>query len=799
MTTIDPPRVLSAAAHFAALIEHSAAAIIPIDLAGIITAWNASAERLLGFNAAEIVGRHISALTPPELHDEQTAVLERLAAGQIVRIETVRLRRDGKGIWVLITAGPIRDAAGTIVGFSAGMFDIHEAKVTQATLRAVASRQSFLLQLGDLLRSVVDPAEIQAVACRLLGERLNANRVYYGDYEQDEDHLTIQHDYHRDASSVAGRWRIEDYGLEVAQLFRAGRSVVVNNVDTSVLITAETRASYASLHIGACVGIPLVRAGRLVMMMAVLQNEPRTWTTDEVALIQETAERTWEAVERGRAEQRLRQSEERLRRALSIKTVGVISFRADGPVFDCNDAFLAMSGFDRADIEAGELTWQTLTPPEFYAPSLVAIHEFSSMGNTTPYEKQYFRKDGSRWWGLFAATRLPDGSGVEFIVDVTARKQLEASLREADRRKDEFLATLGHELRNPLAPIRNGLQLVHLAAKHDAVLQRTIAMMDRQVTHLVHLVDDLLDLGRITAGKIELRRRIVSLKELIASSVEACRSVIEARRHALTVEAPDLDICVDADPDRLAQVMTNLLSNAAKYTENGGRIHVRVWQEDVDALIEVSDTGIGIPAFDLEHVFDLFSQVRTHQGRSEGGLGIGLSLVRSLVSMHGGSVRAFSEGAGMGSRFVVRLPIATLPLNIESSIAPKHELPDTSPKRRVLIADDNVDSALSLAALLELDGHEVTTAMDGVEAVEKAKQLNPDIAILDLGMPRMDGLQAARRIRELACGSRITLVALTGWGQEKDRQRSEEAGFDCHLVKPIEPGALTKLVSQRSL
>ncbi len=785
---------ISAEAYFSALIEDSAAALVALTPDGCIHTWNAAAERMFGYRASEIKGQSISMLVPEERRLEQQKLLERIQCGEVVRVDTVRCHRNGQQLNIHMSAGPVRGDDGSIVGVVATILDTADLHAARNIAEAAMRRHAFLLQLGDELRKQSDPRQIQLTACRMLAHQLGIARVYYAEYEEDEDHLTIDQEYHESMPSLAGRWRIEAFGLEVARRFRAGKTVAIHDVRRDPLIEPEVRDAYGGFQIGACVGVPLVRHGRLRAMIAALEVHSRDWTTEEVALIEDVAERTWEAVERGRAEMRLRMSEDQLSSSLRIETVGVIFFLADGPIFDSNDAFRRMSGHSAEEIRACTITWRALTPPEFHDVSLNAIRELSTRGYTTPYEKQYIRKDGSRWWGLFAARRLPDGSAVEYIVDVTERRHLEDSLREADRRKDEFLATLGHELRNPLAPIRNGLQIVRSSCRHDPLVSRTVEMMERQVNHLVHLVDDLLDLGRITAGKIELRRKCVSLTELVQASIEATRVFIDFHRHELDIEMPEQDILVNVDPERMTQVIANLLSNSAKYTDDGGRITLRLSVEQGVAAISVTDTGIGIPRDDVEHVFDLFSQVRIHQGRSEGGLGIGLALVKSLVTMHGGTVRAFSQGPGYGSTFTVELPLATL-AEQESSEMPAHDTPlVASQARTILLADDNIDSAQSLAVLLSLEGHTVVTAFDGAEAIEKVSLVHPDVVILDLGMPKMNGLEAARRIRELPQGSTIKLIALTGWGQESDRQRTQEYGFDHHLVKPLDLHELSAIM-----
>jgi PAS domain S-box-containing protein len=483
----------------------------------------------------------------------------------------------------------------------------------------------------------------------------------------------------------------------------------------------------------------------------------------------------------------LRQVHERLHSLNGLTTVGVLFWGNDFRLLDTNEGFLQMAGYPRQ--EALGKTWQEFTPPEFHAVSRKAVWEAVNLGESRPYEKQYIRKDGSRWWGLFAGRKVGD-EFVEFVLDVTERRIAEAGLRDADQRKDEFLATLAHELRNPLAPIRNGLQILRLSAMPDAPAQRTLQMMDRQLGHLVRLVDDLLDVARITSGKIRVEREVIALREVLARSLEAIQGALEAKQHHLEVGIPREEVLVEGDLDRLAQVFSNLLSNAAKYTPAQGQIRLEVAVQPSEVVVVVSDNGIGIPADQQDRVFHLFTQVRDHQRHFEGGLGIGLSLVESLVRLHGGSVWVESPGPGQGSRFCVRLPRA-------DGERASNEQPAQRPKRkplRILVADDNVDTAESLAILLQADGHEVVTASNGLQAVEHALARSPDIALLDLGMPVMDGLEAARRIRAQG-GERIRLVALTGWGQAVDREHTRRAGFDLHLVKPVTMQSLDQALS----
>jgi PAS domain S-box-containing protein len=387
--------------------------------------------------------------------------------------------------------------------------------------------------------------------------------------------------------------------------------------------------------------------------------------------------------------------------------------------------------------------------------------------------------------------------------DVSHLKRVEAELRESHRRKDEFLATLAHELRNPLAPIRNALAVLRLAGNDPARRDEARAMMERQVRQMVRLIDDLLDISRITRGKIALRRERVALAEVVRSAVESSRPLIDRAGHALTVTLPPGPVVLDADPTRLAQVLLNLLNNAAKYTEPGGRIWLTAAAVAGEAgsppatlEIRVRDTGVGIPKEMLPQVFEMFTQVDRSLERAQGGLGIGLSLVRGLVELHGGTVEAHSEGPGRGSEFVVRLPLPPqVPAETRAPSAPAGGN-GSAGRRRVLVVDDNTDAARSLAHLLGILGYQARAAHDGTAALAEAATFRPDVVLLDIGMPGMSGYELARRLRRLPGVSGALLVALTGWGQDEDRRRSREAGIDFHLVKPVDVAALQQLLAE---
>jgi PAS domain S-box-containing protein len=382
---------------------------------------------------------------------------------------------------------------------------------------------------------------------------------------------------------------------------------------------------------------------------------------------------------------------------------------------------------------------------------------------------------------------------VSVCVDLTERKRAEHALLDADRRKDEFLATLSHELRNPLAPLRTALEVLRIAKDDRELAEKARLTMERQLAHLVRLTDDLLDVSRITQNKVELRRERVDLCAALHSAVETTWPSIDSHDHTLRMDLPSQPVWVIADATRLAQVFSNLLSNAARYTPRGGRIFVTAAVTGEEATVVVADTGVGIPPDLLPRIFDMFTQLPADRDRTHRGLGIGLTLAKRLVELHHGAIEARSDGPGRGSQFIVRLPVEKeLELLAEASTAAAAIAPSGC---RVLVAEDDGDAAEMMEVMLQYKGHDVRIAGDGVQALDLAQSFQPQIAFLDIGMPRMDGYEAARRIRA-ALGPGVMLVALTGWGQDEDKRRSLEAGFDHHLTKPPDPDVLDQLIAQ---
>jgi len=415
-------------------------------------------------------------------------------------------------------------------------------------------------------------------------------------------------------------------------------------------------------------------------------------------------------------------------------------------------------------------------------------------------EIEIVRADGSVLYVQNDVEPLYDRQGrvcgcVSVCLDMTERKEIEGVLREADRRKDEFLATLSHELRNPLAPIRNALEVIRRADDDPALKERALSIMERQLQQLVRLTDDLLDVSRITRNRIELRRDRIDLRNVLRSAVETIEPLSEAAGHSIVIDLPDAAVWVYGDFTRLAQAFANLLNNAVKYTDRGGSIAIAVSIDADEAVIAVSDTGIGIDPAVLPRIFDMFVQAEQGVARPRSGLGIGLTLARRLIELHEGRIDVRSGGPGEGTTFFVRLPIVSAMADQKS--APAHQ-GEVGPSCRVLVAEDIPDAAEMMRLMIKFMGHEVRIAADGVEAVEMARQFDPQIALLDIGMPRMDGYEAARQIRA-AMGGRVVLVALTGFGQEDDQRRAYEAGFDRHVTKPAEPDVLEELIASAAV
>ncbi len=577
-----------------------------------------------------------------------------------------------------------------------------------------------------------------------------------------------------------GKALMDDLRQAVAAMQQTEHDLLRQRADES---EASYRATVASILVCAIVG--------LVLVVVVFYLNQRN------------------AIQRQRAAAVIAEQAERLRTTLASIGDAVITTDEQGRITNMNAVAESLTGWTNAEALGASLDTvfnivneSTRKPVE--NPALRALKEGVIVGLANHTILIHKHGSGRPIDDSAAPIRCKEGEVVGCVLvfrDITERKKGEEALRrlaadlsEADRRKDEFLATLAHELRNPLAPIRNALQILRLTGGNGQAVQPATEMMERQMGQMVRLIDDLLDVSRISRGKIELKKERVELASIIHHSVEAMHSLMQCKEHELTVTLPPQPIYLNADPTRLAQVLENLLNNGCKFTGNSGRIWLTVEQEGAQAVIRVRDTGIGIAAEDLPRIFDMFIQADTSLERQHSGLGIGLTLVKNLVEMHGGSVEVHSAGIDQGSEFVVRLPImAETP-----KPPPEPAVYEATPARagRILVVDDNLDSAESLAMLLRLTGNETHMAHDGEEAVEVAIKNMPDVILLDIGLPKLNGYEACRRIREQPCGKNMVIIALTGWGQEEDRRKSSEAGFNGHLVKPVAHDALMKLLTE---
>lgn len=536
---------------------------------------------------------------------------------------------------------------------------------------------------------------------------------------------------------------------------------------------------------GYCAGVP----GRAVLQAGAQEFIGKDWlTADSLRRCVENA------IERFRISQELRRSEALYRLLVEQNVDGILVHDADRRYVEVNSAACRMLGYSRDEI-LGRGVADMVEDDE-----VVRIAEVESQfrtGPAAPTEFRCRRKDGSCFVGEVRGSPLPGGLFLGVLRDVTERRGIEEQLREADRRKDEFLATLAHELRNPLAPITSVLELLRTVGPDDPGFARLREILNRQTQHLVRLVDDLLEVTRISRGKIKLKKELCTVATIVMQALEGSEPLIRAAGHTVTMSLSPEALFVFGDPVRLTQVLCNLLNNSAKYMPSNGRIHVSAERSGADATVRVRDQGIGISAEQLPHVFDLFQQVRPSCDTSHGGLGIGLNLVRSLVELHGGRVTAHSAGPGLGSEFCVYLPLAAP--ESRDAVATQQPAVEIHRERRVLVVDDNRDAADSLALVADGLGAKVEVVYDGEAALAILGRFRPDVVLLDLGMPGMDGFEVAARIRQSPGGRAVTLVAVSGWGQADDRRRTLEAGFDHHLIKPARIADIQRLLGPPSM
>ena len=699
--------------------------------------------------------------------------------------------------WVEISYIPHRAPGGAVDGVAVLVHDVSERRRAHEELRHTEEAQRLLVALNDASRGLVDPVQLQWELVKRIGRHFGVSRCSYGEFDARQEHVTIERDHADGVASIVGRLKVDEFGPALVDAMQAGRTVAIADVwdDPRTSSTAE-RAAYASIQTRALLLVPLVKEGRLVATLALAHEAPRAWRPDEVTLVEQVAERTWFAVDSARTESQLRESRNVLSLAMRGGRMGAWSRDMQTDRVWWSRELEEIFGQVPGTFGGTAADFRSLVHPDDEPAMAAGIAQALRAREDYAVEFRFRHADGEWRWMEGRGRAVYDASGRPTMlyglgIDITSRKRSEEELRRlnaelaaADRRKDEFLATLAHELRNPLAPITHALQALRLKDPTDPDLRWTRDVIDRQVRQMTRLVDDLLDVARITSGRIGLRTERVEAAAIVQAAVEAARPLIESSGHTLEVAWPPSPLWLDADPTRLTQVLLNLLNNAAKYTPRGGRIELRVHAEGGDALLSVRDSGIGLAPEHLQTVFGMFSQVAPALERSQGGLGIGLALARGLVELHGGRIEAASAGVGQGSEFTVRLPLALG--GAAGSSEPERLQADAAPALRVLVVDDNRDAAETLAMVLHLSGHEVLQAHDGPAALASVARFRPDLVLLDIGMPGMNGYEVAHRLRQMPDTATTVLAALTGWGQREDKQRALAAGFDHHLTKPVD-------------
>jgi signal transduction histidine kinase len=673
--------------------------------------------------------------------------------------------------------------------------NVTHRKLSEDRLREREARQAFLLELTDALRGLDAPQEITQTACEMLARHIDADRAAYVQISGEE--FIFRESHARSRAQMQGRGPVAIFGRTMIEACRRGEMVWSDDCDLDQRFSEAEREAFRHFGVRAFIGATLIRNGEWVGAFGVDSIAPRRWSESERELVGEAAARIWAAAERASAERAQRESEEKYRALFESIDEGYCILEAivdeadrvhDFRFLEANPAYLRIVDVAGVSI-VGRRGRELFSIEDEW---LCAVGEAALRRERVHHEGE--SKALNRWLDAFFMPFGAPGSSLcaVRVSDITERRRAEQKQREyaemlleADRRKDEFLATLAHELRNPLAPIRNAvyLQERYLAEGSDAArLPGLLKIMRRQTDHLVRLLDDLLEISRINRGVIELHKEPVELAAVLRQAAERCAPAMEAGDHKFVLDLPDESIGFLADPVRLTQVFANLIDNAAKYTSPGGSIALRARREDDQAIVSVKDDGIGISAEMLPRVFDLFARGDGQRHRTQGGLGVGLSLARSLAEQHGGAVEARSAGEGEGSEFIVRLPL--MQASAEAPEEPRPAVPAPIAALRVVVADDNRDAADSLGLMLNEFGAATRVVYDGRAALEAVKELSPDLVILDLGMKEMDGIETARRIRALPQGKKTMIAALTGWGQAAYLRRTQEAGFDRHLVKP---------------
>lgn len=789
----------------------------------LIYLYNDPYRSIVGGRHPAAMGQPVVAVWP-ELEDIIKPMLSAAMAGRegtYVESQLLIMERYGyrEETYYTFSYSPIPDESGENRGIICAN--------TEDTRRVIGERQLALLR--DLAAKTAD-VRSWLEACQMGLEALDSNArdmpfsmIYRVDADAQSFSLTgtsgIAANHSLAPQSVSAK---EQSPWPLATVLETNDMVVVENLQA---LTSEPLPTGAWQEPPQCAAmIPLITTGQVLngSVLIVGLNPFRLFDDDYRNFLNLVCRQIAASIananayeqERLRAEAlaELHENQQRLHFAQLAGRVGVFEWLINGDRAVDEDPVIwspeleALYGLETGTFEGNFEAWRKRVVPEDADIVIQGIESYLQERRTDYYDYEFrvILPDGQLRWLSGQAQFFYDEQNqplrmIGVNVNIDERKKAEEMLREADNRKDEFLATLAHELRNPLAPLRNGLELLKLVPEHDREsTELAISMMERQLEQMVRLIDDLLDISRISLGRIKLHKERIELAESVRNAIETTRPLIEQMQHELIVDLPCEPIWLNADATRLAQVFSNLLNNAAKYTEPGGHIHLQIvcQTNHNQAVVTIKDDGIGIPQDMLSRVFELFTQVGRSLDKSSDGLGIGLSLVKNLLEMHDGGVEARSEGPGKGSEFIVSLPLAEPQATQSSQNSDATDgMSDESTGYRILVVDDNRDAANSLARILKLKGNNTRTAYNGREAITVAEQFRPEVMLLDIGMPELNGYDTARHIRKQPWGHNILIVALTGWGQEEDRQQSQAAGFDFHLVKPIDPAAIDKLLA----
>jgi PAS domain S-box-containing protein len=728
-------------------------AVITTDAQGKVTFLNPVAEAMTGWSSEEAIGKPLAAVF--NIINEYTLVpvehpVEKvLREGRIVGLanHAALVGRHGSVIAIEDSAAPIRDLTGNLAGAVMVFRDVTTRRRAEAALTESELR----------FRTIFNQAAVGIAVTDLTGRFLQANQKF---------------------SDV--------FGYSVQELQQRSFLDMTHPLDLA--------------HARECLqGLVSERAADVVLEKRCLRKDGSViWSLSTITVMKDPNGRPQHLigiVEDITGRKQAEEAQARLVAVIASSDDSIISMTLEGVVTSWNRGAERIFGHSAEEM-IGRTT-NVLIPSDRHDEEPIILARIRNGERIEHFETVRRRKDGTVLDVSIAVSPIEDMRGKiigasKITRDMTQSKRTEAYLREMDRRKDEFLAMLAHELRNPLAPIRQAALIARAEGATDAQRSWSNDVISRQVHHMSLLLDDLLDVSRITRGTLQLRPETTMLRDVADAAIETARPIIDAKKHVLSIEMPETPVQIVADRLRLAQILSNLLTNAAKYTDPGGEIRLRMECTPQNVILAVKDSGIGIPAAAISDVFEMFSQVKSTRDRSEGGLGIGLALSKGLVELHGGRIEARSAGDGQGSEFTVTLPRREPQPAAAPDLTPAHKLPQMG--RRILIADDNRDAAESLAMLLEMDGHEVRIVHDGRAAVSALAEFKPEVALLDIGMPILDGYEVARIARRNSPKETLTLIALTGWGQERDRAHALAAGFNHHFAKPVDPDQISDIL-----